>query len=478
MFIVFFFIAILLICSLINFLIIVYLNYINNYYDTYEKSCINNNFFKSMDYYNKNNNEINDNIEDEDIAEISTYRYNIINYYFNNDHTLLKLLFNYTFYIVIISIFVIIICCNIDNEIFKYISLSLILFLISFIIIYYYYYEIFNINDNITNYNKYYKQYNALVKYVYQQNNPNGNFINEKIFFKNVEKYEDFNSKKIDINKIQKDSYDNYDFLKYFILDTDKYLKKLNNYITSNLIKKDIFIKNYKPDIPSIFKFNNGIYYIDISNFNNRFKNALIDSYEKNGITKHIYDASNYYINVNDLKEYKDILRNYFNSDTIDVPDVIEYFTIDNDNYKKARPYVEYLYNLYNKYKDIIEEYYFYNTYISLNNMSYNSSKVIDIYKSNLTEKSNIKNSDKYLNDGIADLYNNINYDRLIKQHFYKFRIYYKLYTIAYLYLFTILLHFISNFSDKTLYLYSLVIFILLYIIAYMALNFIYFLYI
>ena len=110
--------------------------------------------------------------------------------------------------------------------------------------------------------------------------------------------------------------------------------------------------------------------------------------------------------------------------------------------------------------------------------MSYNSSKVIDIYKSNLTEKSNIKNSDKYLNDGIADLYNNINYDRLIKQHFYKFRIYYKLYTIAYLYLFTILLHFISNFSDKTLYLYSLVIFILLYIIAYMALNFIYFLYI
>lgn len=463
-----------MICSLINLFLIIKLKYINDYYLTLDKHC-------SAGYE----------------AELTKYRYNINNYYKNKNND--KIFFQGTTFIIILIMSIIIIS-NIYNDIknINIISMIIFIFLISFIYLYFYIIKIYNYDDDnlLNNYYNYYKKYNAIVKFVYNKNN-NTNFVDEKVYIKNVINYEKFDNKKLDIDLIKNKKYENNDFMKYFIIDkNDEYLNELNDIIMKYTEKLNIFNENTINDV-NIFKNNN----IDITNLKPEYKKILLNinysiNNDNNYITLIDFDnkininvINNIIINENDENKYKLSTKILQHDKLNDYSDVYNLLHI--------------LYNIYNKNYDIIQEYLFYDKNILLNTIKINVSNydyiknitltdknnlynyliendnkyyinVIDIYKINETNISNklndnnntffkqlfdeIKNSDSYLSDGMKILYQNNNYNKITNNY------YIYIYLILFIILFTIILQFVSNFIQNVLYLYLLVIILLSFI--------------
>jgi hypothetical protein len=431
-----------------------------------------------MNTYNQDDDE-NSEDKDEKVAEMFKYRYNVINYFIENDNNNIKLFFDLTFYVIVMCIFLIIICCNIDYDVTKHISVALISFEVLFVLLYYYYKDIFKLTPDITSYKDYFKNYNDVVKYCYNKNNPNTPFIDNTVYKRNVEKYEGLKLKNIDIAKLQSDAYNkkNPDFLKYFILDTKKYLKDLDNYIAKEINAYDITGTATITKMDDIFKYDlkNKKYHINITKFNDTFREKI--KRIKYGNTEVIgpvqitpVDGGTLLV-ANNLID-TEILKNCINKDARHK--LIQRYSsgvIIDTGCTTDMGDIMFLDDLYEKYKEIIEEYYFYKNYISLDDIRLEISKTnydllsaddreefptgtYWIYLKAYSDNKKILNSvvtDITIQAQLSNLYKKEDYDVLIYQHFFKYKIYYILYIIAYVFLFTILLHFICHYTDKTI---------------------------
>lgn len=482
-----------MICSLVNLFLIIKLKYINDYYFTLDNYC-------SSGYE----------------AELTKYRYNIINdQLLNINNDLEKKMFQGTTFTIILLMSIIIFSNMYNYQDIKFITIVMFIFLILFIYVYIYIITIYDNNNNsLAKYYNYYKKYNAIVKYVYEKNNKT-NFTDEYIYKQKVMNYEKSDNKTIDINLIKKQNYDNNDFIKYFIIDkNDDYLNQLHNIIIKHTDKLQIFDENTINDTNI---FNNNM--IDISNLKFQYKKILLDiNYSINNDDNYIslVDNSNK-ININIINN---IIINQNNENNYSlITKIIQHDTLN--DYNKVYSLLRILYKIYDTNYDIIQQYLFYDKNIVLDtividvsNNNYITSispvnkdnlhdyliknyidksqqyyiKIIDIYKINETNISNKLNDsnkiffkelfkeitiyDNYLSDGIKLLYQNNDYNKLIKTYYSSYNNYYYIYFILFIILFTIILQFVSNFIQSILYLYILIIIILLFILMLLCNNY------
>ena len=465
-------IIILLFISIINLYIISLHKYYIDYYLSYEKTC---------QIY---------------IPELMSFKYNIINYYISNNNTNNQKLFRYSNLIIVIIISIIFFATiqNYIKEPLHFISILILSFIIIFMICYIYVDKIYTKTDNIINdYNNYYEQYNAIVKYAYEKNN--NNFIDEYVYRKNIEKYESNDSlKPIDINLILKKRYDNNDFMKYFILDnTDNYFNNLNINIFNFISKLELFNDNIiNGDYANIFKDNK----IDILNLKPEYSKYLLDvnySINNNSTPISLVDQdSNIDINIiNNIIVNKNNKNNY--NLTIKVDDHDSDF---DNNLSIIYALLNKLYKTYMDHYDLLQDYTFYKK-ISLNNISINISnydyiknitninkenlhnylltdyidgkiqyyiKIVDIYTITETRKNNnlnisniafisqlyneIKLSHPSLANGIKLLYEITNYmhNERFKKYFTDINTIISIYISLFIFIFAIILKFIVNY--------------------------------
>ena len=462
-------IIILFIISIINIILILQLKYYIDYYLSYEKTC---------ETY---------------IPELMSFKYNIIKYYLEKNNN--QKLFRYSNLIIVIIISFIFFA-SIQNYIqikeeLHIISLLILTFLIIFMISYVYVDEIYMNNSNIIiEYNNYYKQYNAIVKYAYENNN-NGNFIDEYVYIKNLEKYEANDIKPIDMNLIIKDKYDNNDFMKYFILNgTDDYFNNLNTTIFNYIDKLQLFNDNIISTYSDIFNDDK----IDISNLKPEYSEYLLDvNYNINNVPISLVDQdSKIDINIiNNIINNKNNNNNYYLSNK-----TTDHDSDNDDDLTVIYSLLSKLYNIYINNYDLFKNYIFYKK-ISLNNISINVSnykyiinitnndkenlqnylsinyidgkintdiKIVDIYTINETRKENnlnisnlgfmlqlyneIKLSHPSLSNGIKSLYEITNYmhNEKIKTYYLNINNIISMYIVLFIFIFALILKFIVNY--------------------------------
>lgn len=465
-------IIILLFISIINLFIVSLQKYYIDYYLSYEKTC---------ETY---------------IPELMSFKYNIINYYLNINNTNNQKTFRYSNLAIVAIISLIFFATIRTKEPIHFISLLILIFLIIFMICYVYVDEIYSKNNNIiVDYNNYYKQYNAIVKYAYEKNK-NGNFIDEYVYRKNVERYEsDDILKPMDINLILKQRYDNNDFMKYFILNnTDNYFNNLNIDIFNYIDKLQIFNDNIvSGNYANIFKDNK----IDISNLKPEYSEYLLE------VNYSVSDKNNTPISLVDQDSKIDM--NVINSIIVNKNNDNNYYLTtkinDHDSDFDDDSSVIYsllgkLYKTYIDHYDVFQDYLFYKK-ISLNNISINVSeydyiknitnnnkenlhnylftdyidgkiqyyiKIVDIYTITETRKINtlnetniafisqlyneIKLSHSSLSDGIKSLYEitNYMYSERLKTYFLNITNIISIYIALFIFIFALIIKFISNY--------------------------------